>query len=143
MSLRPDFASRSINSILVVRGIVFFSFCRPSRGPTSTILIRESREFGSFERLRCGSTAVARPRSRWRRRAVGPYLITGRRNDILNLSLSVADWIEVVDVGSLCRRNAGQLGDSGSPFYFRTSFASRPVSAAIILYVAYIENWNQ
>lgn len=34
----PVLASLSISSILVASGIVFFSFCSPSRGPTSTIL---------------------------------------------------------------------------------------------------------
>jgi hypothetical protein len=40
MSVSPVFDSFSINSILVVKGIVFFSFCNPSRGPTSTTLTK-------------------------------------------------------------------------------------------------------
>lgn len=44
MIVRPVLASLSISSILVSSGIVFFSFCRPSRGPTSTILTRFLKE---------------------------------------------------------------------------------------------------
>lgn len=49
----PVRASLSISSILVARGIVFFSFCRPSRGPTSTSLTRLSYEVPAL--------AVAKP----------------------------------------------------------------------------------
>jgi hypothetical protein len=38
MCVTPVFASLRINSSFVSRGIVLFSFCRPSLGPTSTIL---------------------------------------------------------------------------------------------------------
>jgi len=38
MSVKPVLESLSINSILVLNGIDFFSFCNPSRAPTSTIL---------------------------------------------------------------------------------------------------------
>jgi hypothetical protein len=38
----PVRANRSINSIFVASGIAFFSFWRPSRGPTSTSLTRLS-----------------------------------------------------------------------------------------------------
>lgn len=34
----PVFANLSTSSIFVAKGIDFFSFCRPSLGPTSTIL---------------------------------------------------------------------------------------------------------
>ena len=37
MVVKPVLASLSISSILVANGIVFFSFCNPSRGPTSTM----------------------------------------------------------------------------------------------------------
>lgn len=49
----PVRASLSISSIFVARGIVFFSFCRPSRGPTSTSLTRLSYEVPAL--------AVAKP----------------------------------------------------------------------------------
>jgi hypothetical protein len=35
--VNPVFASLSTSSIFVARGIVCFSFCNPSRGPTSTM----------------------------------------------------------------------------------------------------------
>jgi hypothetical protein len=38
--VRPVCANRSMRSILVSSGIVFFSFCSPSRGPTSTMWTR-------------------------------------------------------------------------------------------------------
>lgn len=38
MAETPVLASRSMSSIFVASGIVFFSFCSPSRGPTSTSL---------------------------------------------------------------------------------------------------------
>jgi hypothetical protein len=38
----PVAASFSINWIFVSNGTIFFSFCSPSRGPTSTILMRLS-----------------------------------------------------------------------------------------------------
>lgn len=37
MVVKPVLASLSTSSILVANGIVFFSFCSPSRGPTSTM----------------------------------------------------------------------------------------------------------
>lgn len=37
MCVTPVLASRLMSSILVCRGIDFFSFCSPSRGPTSTM----------------------------------------------------------------------------------------------------------
>lgn len=55
----PVFASLSINSIFVAKGIVIFSFCKPSRGPTSTSLTRLS-EIG------CWVLAVAKPLCRRR-----------------------------------------------------------------------------
>ena len=36
--LKPVFANRCTNSIFVSAGMLVFSFCRPSRGPTSIIL---------------------------------------------------------------------------------------------------------
>lgn len=50
----PVFANRSINSILVASEMVFFSFCSPSRAPTSTILTRLSDDV-------CARLAVANP----------------------------------------------------------------------------------
>lgn len=44
MVVRPVLASLSINSTFVANGTIVFSFCRPSRGPTSTILTRLSKE---------------------------------------------------------------------------------------------------
>lgn len=43
MVVSPVFASLSIRSILVASGMAVFSFWRPSRGPTSTILTRLSK----------------------------------------------------------------------------------------------------
>lgn len=37
MTLTPVLANLSISSIFVATGMAFFSFCKPSRGPTSTI----------------------------------------------------------------------------------------------------------
>ena len=37
MCVTPVLASRLTSSILVCSGIDFFSFCKPSRGPTSTM----------------------------------------------------------------------------------------------------------
>ena len=37
MCVTPVLASRLMSSILVCSGMDFFSFCRPSRGPTSTM----------------------------------------------------------------------------------------------------------
>jgi len=37
MCVTPVFANRLTSSIFVCNGIDFFSFCKPSRGPTSTM----------------------------------------------------------------------------------------------------------
>lgn len=54
MLVNPVLANRSINSILVASEMVFFSFCSPSRAPTSTILTRLSDDV-------CARLAVANP----------------------------------------------------------------------------------
>lgn len=54
MLVSPVFANRSINSILVASEIILFSFCSPSRAPTSTILTRLSDDV-------CARLAVANP----------------------------------------------------------------------------------
>ncbi len=46
MTRSPASASRSISSILVAVGTTCFSFCNPSRGPTSTILTLAGRGMG-------------------------------------------------------------------------------------------------
>ena len=56
----PVLARRWMSSILVASGMVVFSFCRPSRGPTSTILTRLSKA-GRLE-LDALLPAVAKPR---------------------------------------------------------------------------------
>jgi len=85
MSVRPVFANLSINSIFVVKGIVFFSFCNPSRGPTSMSLTRSPAIWRGcpWEVLRVGSTAVASPRSCRTRRLKLLRRRRGRRNDIV------------------------------------------------------------
>lgn len=39
IDVNPDADSLLMNSIFVEAGTIVFSFCNPSRGPTSTILI--------------------------------------------------------------------------------------------------------
>ena len=72
----PVFARRSISSSLVARGMAIFSFCRPSRGPTSTSLTRLSKD-GRW------SDAVAKVRALrmhgWQRRS--------RRGSSANLAI--------------------------------------------------------
>lgn len=54
MLVNPVLANRSISSILVASEMIFFSFCSPSRAPTSTILTRLSDDV-------CARPAVANP----------------------------------------------------------------------------------
>ena len=57
MTSRPQSCRRSINSTLTVVFTDCFSFCRPSRGPTSTIVTR----FGSLAKSgECASVASER-----------------------------------------------------------------------------------
>lgn len=46
MVVNPVLASLSTSSILVARGTVCFSFCSPSRGPTSTMRTWSARLLG-------------------------------------------------------------------------------------------------
>src|SRR5690606_27685357 len=48
MLCRPVAERRSINSILAAVGTIVFSFCRPSRAPTSTIRTRPGRLFAGM-----------------------------------------------------------------------------------------------
>lgn len=68
----PVRASLSINSILVARGMVFFSFCKPSRGPTSTSLT-----------LLEEALAVAKPRWAWNWVRLQALQTADRKRDIL------------------------------------------------------------
>jgi hypothetical protein len=52
MVVTPVLASLRISSIFVSMGIDFFSFCSPSRGPTSTIRTWSEANRDSVERKR-------------------------------------------------------------------------------------------
>lgn len=70
---RPVLARRSMSSIFVSSVMIFFSFWRPSRGPTSTSLTRLSREV----------LAVAKPRRRGTCDCLQALQIAERRNVII------------------------------------------------------------
>lgn len=59
MSRTPVCASLRMSSILVFSGIDVFSFCSPSRGPTSTIRTSSARDRGVVERHRADRQPLA------------------------------------------------------------------------------------
>lgn len=54
----PVFASRLTSSTFVSTGIDFFSFCKPSLGPTSMIRTLSAASVRVLEKLRLGSFKV-------------------------------------------------------------------------------------
>jgi hypothetical protein len=97
MSVRPVFANRSIKSIFIDRGIGFFSFCSPSRGPTSTILTRLPVEDSFSDRPLRGSTAVAKHLAVRRETCRGQRDANIRNVCIVTVDVKVHRVLEVVE----------------------------------------------
>ncbi len=72
MVVTPVLASRSMRSILVANGMVFLSFCSPSRGPTSTILTRLEKEGAGVSEAVAKHRRPRAPASRKPRQTAGP-----------------------------------------------------------------------